>query len=63
MQIYQELYKPHENKTAELDSLERNITEKITEEHILGVKKALLNLKPGKGDNVQGVPRNMTVGE
>ena len=58
--IYQELYSRHEDKTAELDSLERNISEKITEEHILDVtritttdvKKALLNLKPGKSDNV-----------
>ena len=58
--IYQELYSRHEDKYKELDSLERNISEKITEEHILDVtritttdvKKALLNLKPGKSDNV-----------
>ena len=58
--IYQELYSRHEDKTAELDSLERNISEKITEEHILDVtritttdvKKALLNLKPRKSENV-----------
>ena len=61
MQIYiQELYSRLEDKTAELESLEINISEKITGKHILDVtriittdvKKALLNLKPGKSDNV-----------
>ena len=37
--IYQELYSRHEDKTAELDSLERNFIQKITEEYISDVKR------------------------